>query len=334
MQIILSLDTGGMRGITQIVILNYIEQKIQEILGDKRIKLINVVDLITGTSSSSFIAGLMLIPSENFPWGKFSMQEILEIYLKVSKNIFKKKLLYRIKTLWGFRGPKYPDDNLEMPLFIQIDHYKLKDLLKTCLFIGYDINQKKVNIYTNNDSKCNDYYLKDIIRGSLTIPAYFNPAYFRDGVNINTIIDGGLLGSNPSILAFSELIKTTDPKDILMISIGAGKSSRAGLIYNKVKKWGKNKWYLHLIDIILSASSEISHYELESIFKSIGKSENYKRLNGSLFYSHSSQFDVSKENLTNLYKDAKEYVELNKDCLDDIAKRISENSKFMKMIEE
>jgi patatin-like phospholipase/acyl hydrolase len=64
MKIILSIDGGGMRGVIPAAILVYLENKIQEITEDPRLRIGNVVDFVAGTSTGSIIGALMLIPDE------------------------------------------------------------------------------------------------------------------------------------------------------------------------------------------------------------------------------------------------------------------------------
>jgi uncharacterized protein len=347
MKIILSLDGGGIKGIVQATILDYIERKVQEILGDSRVRLGNTIDLVAGTSTGSIIGALMLLPADkNIFFSKYTMQEILNMYFSFGENVFKNNFLHNLKSVWGIIGPKYPDSNIDIPLLLQLDHYKLKDLIKPCLFTGYDIDKRKVNIYTNHDKehKYADYYIKDVVRGSTAIPSYFSPAYFRDGIDINTIVDGGVFAGNPSFIAYIEAFKTfyennsesktISPQDITIISIGAGKANRVSYPYSKTRRWGKAQWLLPVLDVLMSSSSEVIDYEMSMLFKSFGKLENYKRLNPPLVYTTGNATDSSKENIANLHKDAKNYIETNQDYLDSIAQMICDNNKIMKVLSD
>ena len=334
MKIILSLDGGGIRGIIPISILSYLEEQIQEITKDPRIKIGSLVDFVSGTSTGSIIGGLMLIPDENKVYPKYKMTEILESYFALGNKVFKNSFLHNIKTIWGLFGPQFPKSNIEEPLLTQFDHYKLKDLLKPCMFSGYDIDKRKVLFFTNKDKgeKYADYYLKDIIRGSTAIPSYFEPAHFNYGININTIADGGLFANNPSLSSFIEISKTIfenqsqptkyTPQDIMIISLGTGDINQKSYKYKKVKKWGKAEWIVPLIDILLTANSEVTDYEIQKLFSSYDSSNNYKRINPPIKLASDSALDASKENLTNLLKDANNYINENKEMLNTLAKEI------------
>ena len=334
MKIILSIDGGGIRGILPVTILEYLETKIQEIQDDNRIRIANLVDYIAGTGSGSIIASLMLLPQDCSPWAKYSMKEISEIYFKICNKSYRRENFYKIKTLNGLIGPKYPSVNIDEFLLKELDHFKLKDLIKPCLFTGYDLNTRTPQLYTNldNDKKYEDYYIKDIIRGSMAIPSMFTPSIFREGINLNNIIWGGVFANNPSLLAYFESFKTIfnnvskplDPSKIILISIGSGAPKN---IIDPIK-WGKIKWVVPLLDIIMNASSEIIDYEIKSIFNFHERPDNYKRLNPSLKYSTSFFDDPTRKNMASLHKDAKIYIEQNSIALNLIAHEICDIGYF------
>lgn len=343
MKIILSIDGGGIRGIVTAAILDYLERKIQEIQGDSRIRIGNLVDLVAGTSTGSIVGGLMLVPSETTPWAKYTMKEIIDLYFSFGEVVFKKDLKHNIKTLWGMIGPQYPASNIDDPLFLQFDHYKLKDLIKPCLFTGYDIDKRTVNIYTNmdKDRKYAEYYVKYIIRGSTAIPSVFPPAYFKEGIDINTVVDGGVFAGNPSMIAYIEAFKTIfgktdtvvnlDPNQVLFISLGTGKSQRKHYPYNKVKRWGKAQWLMPVLDVMLSSNTDTVDYEMTMMFNSVLRNDNYKRINPPLVFSKSPSTDSSKENMLNLLKDANAYIDANKTYLNTIAHEICDIHYLIKL---
>jgi patatin-like phospholipase/acyl hydrolase len=248
-------------------------------------------------------------------------------------DVFKKHFWHRIKTLWGLFGPVFPASNIEPDLIEMLDHYQMKDLIRPCLFTAYDIDMRKATIFTNCDKmqKYRSYYVKDVVRGSTSIPAYFPPAYFQEGTRINTLVDGGVFANNPSLVAYIEaskcLFKTDDPKNldpnkILVISLGTGASQKKQYPYAKAKKWGMVNWVFPIIDVMLSGISDVTHYEMKKIFQGAKRGDNYKRINPPLEYSTAPSTDASRENITNLIKDAKVYIEENKEFLNTLAREI------------
>jgi patatin-like phospholipase/acyl hydrolase len=345
MKIILALDGGGIRGVVPAAILDYLEKRIQEIRSDKRIRIGNLMDLVGGTSTGSIIGSMMLLPCEEaakkgHKRPKYSMEEITKMYIEMGPDVFKSHFWHNVKTLWGLFGSKFPASNIEVKLLEMMDHYKMKDLIRPCLFTGYDIDKRRVNIYTNKDKdeKYANFYVKDIIRGSTAIPAYFPPAYFNDGMDFHTIIDGGVFANNPSMVSYVEASKTIfdldekvqqmKPHDLFIISLGTGKSKKKNFPYKKSKHFGAVKWLFPVIDIMLAGTSDVTDYEMEKLFRSYGASDNYIRINPPLNFSSGTPTNASPENITNLLKDVNAYIKENTIFLNNLADEICRLSYF------
>ena len=348
--IILSIDGGGIRGVIPAAILDYLEKRVQEKCNNNRIKIGELVDLVAGTSTGSILGSLMLLPqglpcdmtSENEldilkcrP--KYSMEEILQLYFELGNDVFATSFFHNLRTLWGLMGPKYPDSNLTPPLLKLMDHYKLSDLIKPCMFTGYDIHARRAHFYTNLD-KHKDYanfYVKDVVRGSIAVPSFFSPAFFKDGPEEHTIIDGGIYANNPSMCAYIEASKTLingsreqlierDPNNTVMISIGTGSAKQKPYTYKKSRRWGKAQWLLPVIDVMLTSSSEVVNYQMHRLYKAYDKEENYFRLNPELRVASTSFNDASDKNLSALLKDAKTWIDINKEELEKVVCKICE----------
>lgn len=344
MKIILSIDGGGIRGIVSATILSYIEKKIQQITQNPRLRLGDLVDFVAGTSTGSIIGSFMLIPNENRTHPMYSMDEIINIYFDLSENIFKKKIIHNLKSGFGLFGPKYPDSNIEEPILKYLNHYKMKDLLKSCMFSGYDIEKRRANFFTNNDDaeKYGHYYVKDVVRGSTSIPSFFNPVQFHDGVDVNTIISGDFFASNPSLAAYVEISKTIFKsgeiskkrklQDIIVISIGSGKIKQTSFNYKKTKKWNKSKWMIPILDIILNSNAEVVDYEMRRIFETYDLMHNYNRLNPPIINGDLCSLNVSKKNLINLIKDAENYIKNNERLLNTLAREIVDINCLLKFL--
>lgn len=334
MKIILSIDGGGIRSIIPTAILAYLEKRIQETQKNKNLRIANLIDFVTGTSTSSILGAIMLIPDKKkISAPKYSMEEILQMYFNEGEFIYKENFFHSLKTLWGLIGPKYSETNINSFLLQQLNHYKLENLIKPCMFTGYDIKNKKVRLYTNcdDDKKSINYYVKDIIRGSIAFPSYFSPASVRNGMNIETIIDGGIFAENPCMCGYIEASKILfknnkkifpSPRHLIIISLGTGKLQKKLYSFKKSKKWGRIQWFSPILDIIRTSSSEVINYQLEKLFKSYNKTNNYIRINPLIINGSPSLNDGSKKNLLNLLKDANNYIENNKEKLDSLVKLI------------
>ena len=330
MKIILSIDGGGIRGIIPVTILNYIEKRIQNIQGDSRIHMGNLVDLVAGTSSGAVLGALMLLPSEcKTPWSKYNMREITDIYMDLLDKFFEDGLKHRIKTLWGLKGPRYSEEQIDKSLLKYFDHYKMEQLIKPCLVTGYDISKRDIIIYSNfKNEKYSSYYIKDIIKAATSTPSIFYPGHFKEGEDINTVIHGDLFSGNPSLLAITESYKEgiikEDFSKIYFLSLGAGLNHelKRKYSYEKSRKWGKSDWFIPLLDIVTSASQKYIEKQTATTFESRNASYNYHRINPEIIHSSGSAFRLGKDEVMNCIKDALIYIENNKDYLEEIANSI------------
>jgi len=326
MKIILSIDGGGVRGVVPLTILSYLEEKIKSLSGEFQIPLVSLFDFIGASSTGSILASLMLIPSDkNKKYPKYKISEIIPDYINMCEEIFKTDKWHNLKTLWGVFGTSFSHENLEAPLAKEFKNYKMGDLMKPCMFCGYDVEERRVHFYTNNDEerKFSHLYLKDILKGTISTPHMFSPVVLKDGVHIEVVTSGSLFINNPGMCSYIEVSKTLfgdnktahihGPKDILLLSLGTGKVENG---FKKIKKWKP----MDFITNSMSSNADMIHYMLEKIFLTYKCEHNYKRINPTIRNLH--MFDSSKENITNLIKDTNNYIKENKEMLNVIAREI------------
>ncbi len=322
---VLTIDGGGMRGIIPATILVYLELKIQQISKKSTAKIIDYIDFIAGTSTGSITGAAMIVPNEKGK-ARYSMNNIVDFYIRLAPQMFTVPISYKWKTFLGFIGPLIPEENHERVFLHVFEHYKMKDLIKPAIFPAYDIDQRKVVIYTTNDAehKYGDFFVKDVMRGTTAVPFVCRPGYFRNGTDIHTIIDGGMIASNPALITMLELFKQEIfPEEIIFISMGTGISKQLyHYKFENAKKWGRFKWFFPIIDITKSAQKEMTSYHLQKSFEIRKHPENYFRIDPPIEYSSRDIFNTSKENIQNIIKDAEEYIEENKEMLDNLAQRL------------
>jgi len=329
-KIIISIDGGGVRGIIPVAILNYLEKRIQDIQGDSRIRIGNLVDFVAGTSSGAMLGALMLLPSRTKnPWAKYDMMGVTDIYIDLLERFFKTSFKHKIKTWWGLKGPKYPEDQMEKPLLQYFNHYKMEQLIKPCLITGYDINKREIILYSNiKDDKYNSYYVKDIVKSAISTPSIFYPGYFKEGTDVNTVIHGDLFSGNPSMLAITEFYRSRilyeDFSEVYFLSFGTGLSHeiKRKYYYKDARRWSKSDWLIPILDIVTSSSQKYIEKQVRTIFEDKKSIENYHRINPDIFYSDGAALKADKEEILNCIKDALRYIEDNKAYLEEIANKI------------
>lgn len=285
---VLSIDGGGIRGIIPAVVLTQLEKKIQIKTGNPSARLSDYFDLFVGSSVGGLITALLLLPDKNGR-PKYSAGEILELFMKRGKDIFKQDPAQRFKSFFTLCDEQYPNKYIDSILFEYLGSSRLSDLLKPALITAYDIERRKPIFFRSHKAKLDndyDFYLKDVARSSTAAPTYFEPALIKSFSNTYyALIDGGIFANNPAMCGYVETLEMLEKTEItsgcnrlLLLSIGTGITSKAYL-YKQFKNAGLTKWAKPLIEIIMTSSEETAHYQLTHIFKSHGFPKNYLRIN-------------------------------------------------------
>lgn len=306
MKTILSIDGGGIRGILPVFLLAALEEKIQKKKNSPDAKIGEFVDLIAGTSTGGIIAALLLIPgSDGKP--KYSAKEAKKLYLTKGCEIFSNTMVHEIKSLGGMIEEQYSDKNLEELLKLYFQDFWLKDLLKPCLITTYDIERRKAHFFNMLDANNPKFNFKvwEIARATSAAPTFFEPALIHNELGERySLIDGGVFANNPTLCAYVEGREyfTSDnglpasAKDMLIISLGTG-SVKKSYDHKKAKKWGVAMWLKPLIDVMMSGSSEVTDFQLKSIFASEEVSDQYIRVEPSIGAADVQMDNVSKKNI-------------------------------------
>lgn len=211
--IILTVDGGGMRGITSAILIKEIEKK----LGNK---VVNVVDFFGGTSVGSLIVSMLTAPNKNYD-GAF-----LEGFIKqVGKTVFAKPIKRTIRTLGGLTGSKYSAKPLEDLLKEKLGaNTKVGQTKKPVLIVTLDFTHKRPFVFSSLSPDTKRYNLWEAARASSAAPVLFKGHEIQiiNGSR-RTLVDGGIAaGMSPDLYMLNE-IKTKYPKrPVFFISLSAG----------------------------------------------------------------------------------------------------------------
>jgi predicted acylesterase/phospholipase RssA len=218
---ILCFDGGGVRGLTEIKMLEYILQ----IVGPND-DLIDHFDMICGTSTGGMIAlGLLK---------RLKLQDMRELYWKLSTEIFGgtglSALTNGITKLVSSNG-WYSDEKLAECLKSYLGEEPILSVQsKAKVFVACATQNKNtspnpllIRNYLNPNSKITsgniDAKMWECARATTAAPTYFGPIT----LNGITLIDGGVIHNNPTELAYREALLLWPDRDFLIISLGTGK---------------------------------------------------------------------------------------------------------------
>lgn len=332
---ILSIDGGGMKGISSGTIIAAIEKKLRARDGNEA-RISDYFDLIAGTSTGGILACLYLTPNQNGR-PKYTAEEAVNIYLERGGNIFDVGIWQRIKSCNAITDEKYNAKELEKTLNDYFGETKLSELLKPCLITSYNTKLRRSTFFNQVDAKIDpicDFLVKDITRATSAAPTYFESPQIESLANEQLpLIDGGIFANNPTLCAYSEARNMDFPnkinkpraKDMMIVSLGTHDKLEA-YEHKDVKDWGKIQWIVPIINILMSSSVETVDYHLKQIFSASDNAENYIRLQPPLGKASSEMDDASPENIKALKDSAEDFVKDNEELIDSIIDKLTSSN--------
>jgi uncharacterized protein len=333
---ILSIDGGGIRGIIPGTILQIIEEKIQEQTNNPNARLVDYVDFVAGTSTGGILGMGMLLPDPSDPnKPKFRMEEVVGLYHQYGNEIFKKTFWHKIRSFFGIREEKYPNENLLKALNNYFGDVYLSELLKPCIFTAYDIENRNAFFFKQVKAKVDtayDYYVRDLAQATSAAPTYFEAALIQSRSREQfPLIDGGVFANNPAMCAYAEArkytfgsIKNPTSKDMLLISLGTG-SVKKSYPFRKARKFGLVQWIKPLIDIMMSGNSETVSHQLSWLFDASGNNEGFIRIEPELHLASSNMDDATENNLKALKEAAIKFVQDNPEKINILVDKLISN---------
>ena len=140
---ILSLDGGGVRGISEARFLQHLEISLGVPIG-------SVVDLIGGTSAGGILSTFLTTPAEpGSTQPKYSAGELVEILQQRSADMFVKRHI----SVFGWLGPKYRTDSFRSVLSEYLGHATMDEAITPTAVVTYDMVRQNLKTITSWDKK-------------------------------------------------------------------------------------------------------------------------------------------------------------------------------------
>lgn len=243
---ILSIDGGGIRGYIPALVLEKLSSLMDHESGNG--DLFSAFDIIAGTSSGSLTALGIAAPDKKegnkgyTDKPRYSMTDIVNIYETCRTDIFPERTLERLGMVKQAFHEKYNSSGLEKVLEGLFRERTMKDCLTNVLITSFDILSNKPVIISNDD----DFYVKDVVRGSSAAPTFFEPALIESISKEKRycMIDGAMAANNPAMFAYIKArIKFPKADKFIIFSLGTGQSTEF-YNYEQIKNWGFVEWIL------------------------------------------------------------------------------------------
>lgn len=341
---ILSIDGGGMRGIVPAYIIDKMSEYLSS-SGDNR-PFYSHFDLIAGTSTGGLIAlaltersedsGLKRENGENFSVNKEEIirkglfrrkkiistyqgdierlsdsKEIINLYKENGSRIFKKRysgsgMMNFISKLSVVFEERYDASIFEEYLKEIYKDGELSSSRVPTMVVSFNIKNSHSYIFRSWDS--HGAFTREAARATSAAPTYFSPFIYRerDTGHEYTLVDGGIIANNPSLLAYAEgrkLYPEADEFHILSLSTASPVYG-----YDPEEFRTNAEWAFPLISSYGSAN--VSHVDetLEQI-----KGVKAVRVWENVLKEKIKMDDASKESVKKLEEAAEEIWEMDKD---------------------
>ena len=318
---VLAIDGGGIRGLIPALILACIEQRMENLLGNRnekcQLRIADVFDLIAGTSTGGIIA-LALTKRDSNGRPEYTAERLVDLYLNEGENIFNRPKSHHIGSVDGWLNKKYPADGIEDVLERYFRDTTLDQAFTRVLIPTYDMRgtwvhwQNKFDCqrgghprffksYSIDDTPLESPLMRDVARATSAAPTYFEPIdlnlQLSDLQLVETLVDGGIFANNPAMCAYADVKRILRsegrPNDqIQLVSIGTGNLTGA-LKAEAAKDWGKLRWIETLITMIFDGASDTVNYQLQQLIPE----DNYHRFQPKLTFGNDEMDDASRGNL-------------------------------------
>ncbi|BET30113.1 patatin-like phospholipase family protein [Wolbachia pipientis] len=294
---ILSIDGGGIRGIIPAIILAEIEKRARKTISQ-------IFDLMAGTSTGGIVvAGLCRKDEQGNP--QYSANDLVEFYQEYGSYIFKSSFFRRSILSW-FNCAQYPHKNIEFVLDKYFGEDILKNTLSNVLITSYDIQNNCPFFFKS--WKEGNIKLKDALRAATAAPTYFIPKHLKINQIDRILVDGGVFANNPAACAYASGKRLFPNDDILLLSIGTGRTDRS--IANS-KRFGKIGWIKPLLNVMFASSLDAVNYQLDQVI-----ADKYIRIQSQLKIASPDMDNITSKNIKSLQQEAKAMIEDNQKVME------------------
>ncbi len=297
---ILSIDGGGIRGLIPAVVLADVERRTGRPTAE-------LFDLVAGTSTGGILACALARPGgDGAP--RFSAEALIDLYVSEGPRIFSRSLLRRITSADGVLDERYGSQGLATALDAYLGDATLSAALVPIVVTAYDIESRNAFFFRSERARADptyDFTLADVAHATSAAPTYFEPASVTDlaGDRTYALIDGGVFASNPSAVAYTDLLSAgRGPELTVIASLGTGSATKA-IRGDEARGWGQLGWARPVIDVLLSAQAETADFELRHLLGA-----RYVRLQRRLEQAADALDDASAGNLRDLRAEGERIV--------------------------
>jgi uncharacterized protein len=304
---VLALDGGGIRGLVPARVLQAIEERTGQPIAAS-------FDLIAGTSTGGILALGLTVPDPETGRPRWSAADLADMYRRRGGAIFHHPA-WRVLVEWLVE--KYAARGLEGVLRDRLGDANVRDALTEVLVTSWDLSADTPRYFSSLDAE--DVPMRVAARATSAAPTYFRPLWL-DKPSRRALVDGGVFANNPARIAWMAKRNPLHPKrPMVLVSLGTGAAKSPDPSTRRF--WGPLPWARPMIDLLLTAPSDIVHLELEEV--AAATALEYYRLDPDIAGASPRMDDVKPGNLAALDRAADALIEQRAKDLDAIAASVS-----------
>ncbi|CAL5411213.1 unnamed protein product [Camellia sinensis] len=300
---ILSIDGGGVRGLIPAKVLEFLENELKT-LEKEDVRLVDYFDVMAGTSAGALITAMLAAQSTtnaqqlgtssaSSPAPAPNSTEPID-HGRSRPHTAKKIVDLLCHTTPKIFGKFKPDQSDKKDPSVSNGEHDQGDKKKTTVPSGnpHQGDKKEPEIHDAKDKATEgnlDLKLTDVVVGSASAPVYFRPKTFKVGSNEYTLVDGGVVANNPTLLAIQEAAQLFgNPRDYsnyLILSLGTGKEKAVDDGDSTISLESAADWLLpgftrlpKLLEVMFGASDDIIDATTSFILGKHNTRHNYLRI--------------------------------------------------------
>jgi patatin-like phospholipase/acyl hydrolase len=274
----------------------------------------DLFDLVVGTSTGGILALAVTAPGEGGR-PRWRAEELISLYVREGPRIFSRSVFDRIRSVDGALDEKYPSDGLVEVLTEYFGDLRLRDSLAEVMVTAYDTVGRKPFFFRSSRARqddAQDWPVRDAAHATSAAPSYFEPVKLGDF----SLIDGGVFAANPAMCAVAEVLRVSEPHEMLVVSLGTGQQTKS-LPWKKVRNWGALEWARPVIDILLDGQSDTVDFQAAQVLE-----DRYWRLQTELNKASDHLDDASEANLDALQEEGHDLVTREAETLATLAEKL------------
>jgi patatin-like phospholipase/acyl hydrolase len=305
MKKILSIDSGGVRGIIPAIILAELERRVNR-------PICELFDFFAGTSTGGMLV-LGLNRPNPFSGGQpfCSAVELAMLFHEWGPRVFG----HRLSRDGQPANQSTSEERMEAMLRDYFGNSRLSDCIKPTMVTAFDlIAAQPVFIHSATRSDCGsrDVFMWQAARATTAVHTHFEP--FRISAQLSSfggardvsLVDGSLFASNPAMCALAEARSLfPDEDDFVLVSLGCGE-------VHSVLSFDSTQKRRRVLDFSLKAQSDSVDHQMRTFLSK----QHYIRIQTPLPAECARIDDASRQNMLAIEKLSEEAILRSTDELD------------------